>query len=571
MGSLNIIRRFRDLLDVTFGTPNDGDVVTYDAGTDKLILSAGGGGAPAGPAGGALDGTYPNPGLAASVAGSGLSEAADVLAVNVDGSTIEVAADALQVKDGGITVAKLSFDPATQAELDAHLNDVTDAHDASAISSVPAGSLAATDVQAALNELDTEKAAAASAVMDGDAAGGVLSGTYPNPGFAADMATQAELDAHVNDASDAHDASAISVADAGTFYAATDVEGVLQEIGPQLGAGGPPSGAAGGALDGNYPNPGLAAGVAGAGLAEAADVLSVNVDNSTIEINADTLRVKDGGITAAKVAADVATQAELDAHVNDISAAHAASAISVDSTTLSGVGTDVQASLEEIDNLLDDHSARHENGGADEISVAGLSGKLADAQPVTVRKNTGANVGTRARLNFIEGTNVTVTVADDGVDDEIDVTIAASGGGGSGSAMSISVAQTGHGFAVGDVVRLSGADTYAKAQADTEAHAEVAGIVSAVADADHFTLTTGGDVTGLSGLSAGSVYYLSPSSAGALTATEPSTTGQISKPVLIARTTTAGEFFNMRGIVITASTPVTGEEESITLAQELFA
>lgn len=27
------------------------------------------------------------------------------------------------------------------------------------------------------------------------AAGGVLSGTYPNPGFAADMATQAELDA----------------------------------------------------------------------------------------------------------------------------------------------------------------------------------------------------------------------------------------------------------------------------------------------------------------------------------------------------------------------------------------
>src|SRR5689334_20867521 len=27
------------------------------------------------------------------------------------------------------------------------------------------------------------------------AAGGVLNGTYPNPGFAADMATQAELDA----------------------------------------------------------------------------------------------------------------------------------------------------------------------------------------------------------------------------------------------------------------------------------------------------------------------------------------------------------------------------------------
>jgi hypothetical protein len=31
------------------------------------------------------------------------------------------------------------------------------------------------------------------------AAGGVLSGTYPNPGFAADMATQAELDAFIAD------------------------------------------------------------------------------------------------------------------------------------------------------------------------------------------------------------------------------------------------------------------------------------------------------------------------------------------------------------------------------------
>ncbi len=61
------------------------------------------------------------------------------------------------------------------------------------------------------------------------AAGGVLSGTYPNPAFAADMATQAELNAeattrgnadtaiasaltdHLADPSDAHDASSISV------------------------------------------------------------------------------------------------------------------------------------------------------------------------------------------------------------------------------------------------------------------------------------------------------------------------------------------------------------------------
>src|SRR5436190_1529221 len=37
----------------------------------------------------------------------------------------------------------------------------------------------------------------AAAVLDGGAAGGVLNGVYPNPGFAVDMATQAELDAAI--------------------------------------------------------------------------------------------------------------------------------------------------------------------------------------------------------------------------------------------------------------------------------------------------------------------------------------------------------------------------------------
>lgn len=67
------------------------------------------------------------------------------------------------------------------------------------------------------------------------------------------------------------------------------------------GGGGSPTGSAGGALDGSYPNPGLAASVAGAGLAESSDVLSVNVDGSTLEINSDTLRVKAAGILASHI------------------------------------------------------------------------------------------------------------------------------------------------------------------------------------------------------------------------------------------------------------------------------
>jgi hypothetical protein len=61
-----------------------------------------------------------------------------------------------------------------------------------------------------LDDDHPQYALVANAVMDGDAAGGVLSGTYPDPDFAVDMVTQAELDAHTDDTTDAHDASAIS-------------------------------------------------------------------------------------------------------------------------------------------------------------------------------------------------------------------------------------------------------------------------------------------------------------------------------------------------------------------------
>lgn len=85
-------------------------------------------------------------------------------------------------------------------DIQGHITDTIDAHDASAISNVPAGNLAATDVQAALNELQGD--------IDTNASG---------------------LSNHLSDAVDAHDASAISNVPSGNL-AATDVQGALNEL-----------------------------------------------------------------------------------------------------------------------------------------------------------------------------------------------------------------------------------------------------------------------------------------------------------------------------------------------------
>lgn len=96
-----------------------------------------------------------------------------------------------------------------------------------------------------------------------------------------------------------------------------------------------PNGAAGGALAGSYPNPDLATGVAGAGLGLASNVLSVNVDGTTLEINADTVRVKAAGLNASYLSDFAATVRSTVA--TGISFASAA-AITATSTVLEALG-----------------------------------------------------------------------------------------------------------------------------------------------------------------------------------------------------------------------------------------
>jgi hypothetical protein len=98
------------------------------------------------------------------------------------------------------------FDP---AEIDAHIADTSDAHDASAISFSPVGTIAATDVQAAVAEVASEAAT--------------------------------DLTNHTSDATDAHDASAVSVLDTGGNFTATDVEAALAELAASISGGGIPA------------------------------------------------------------------------------------------------------------------------------------------------------------------------------------------------------------------------------------------------------------------------------------------------------------------------------------------
>jgi hypothetical protein len=178
-----------------------------------------------------------------------------------------------------------------------------------------------------------------------------------------------------------------------------------------------------------------------------------------------------------------------------------------------------------------------------------------DSQVRTSRLDQMAIPTTDVNLNSNKISNLTDPSADQDaatkkyVDDN-------AGSGGGGSTSSFDVTQTAHGFVVGDVLRNAGtANTYAKAQADSAAHAEIVGIVTVVTDANTFSVTTQGIVTtGVPAATAGTVMFLSASTAGALSSTEPSSLGDVSKPLAIVLESSVRMLFsNFRGELINSS------------------
>ena len=161
-------------------------------------------------------------------------------------------------------------------------------------------------------------------------------------------------------------------------------------------------------------------------------------------------------------------------------------------------------------------------------------------------------------------------------------------GPGDGSTNVIVVNQALHGFARGDVVRVSGSNTFTAAQSNSAINTLAVGFVIEVIDVNNFILQTEGYSSAFGAgfasfpLIPGSQYYLSSTVAGGITTIPPATAGSYNKPMLIALTTSTGFILEQRPVAAsggggggtgelttwvsfnaTTGTPVIGDEENV--------
>jgi hypothetical protein len=132
----------------------------------------------------------------------------------------------------------------------------------------------------------------------------------------------------------------------------------------------------------------------------------------------------------------------IDAAINSLREAHYLttedSSFLTNDTVISDILVDTNSLDLNFDSVLQalsgDVLVRNTTTANTTITVAGVGVDVNDntsTQKIDVAKNSGATVGTRKQLNFVEGANITLTIADDAINDQVDITIEASGGGAS--------------------------------------------------------------------------------------------------------------------------------------------
>ncbi|MES2970914.1 MAG: hypothetical protein V4702_01160 [Patescibacteria group bacterium] len=335
-------------------------------------------------------------------------------------------------------------DSPTVPAVGAHTSASNNAHPASAITFTPAGTVAATDVQAAIEEVASEAGSgvalsntAPSALSDPASAGSAGTAAradhvHPLTGLATDTelsnhatattgihgvgassvestsGSQAKVDTHNSDTTSVH-----GVADTSLLETTT---GSQAKVDAHAGAADPHTGyqkesekgAASGyaSLDSGTKVPTTELGGAGA-------------DNTKFLRGDQSWAVPSGG--APPDATYITTTSDATLSAEKVLGADIIMRGTLAARPAAGTAGRIYVTTDDI------QAAYRDNGSSwDQIT-------LGQNEPALQRvAKAGTLVGTRHRVNFIEGSNVTLTVADDGPGDEVDVTIAASGGGGSG-------------------------------------------------------------------------------------------------------------------------------------------
>ena len=237
--------------------------------------------------------------LATAVAGNGLAGGGgSALSVNVDDSSIEINSDSLRIKASGVGSSQIASQAVTEAKLSTSVagNGLTGGNGSALAVSTGAGLAIDSDsVVVSLNGLS------AAAVDVGSDSIAIIDAT--------DNSTKKESIADL----------AAGMAGTGIAASSGSMNIDLNELSAAAVAVGSDSIAIIDATDNSTKKESIAdlvSAMAGNALASSGGVLAVSVDDSTIEIDSDSLRVKDLGITAAKLSANSVETAKIaDANV----------------------------------------------------------------------------------------------------------------------------------------------------------------------------------------------------------------------------------------------------------------